>query len=67
MNFQYGGQRKFVDSVNSSPMVPVGDHCSVGSSERPSRSWTGFLAISDSLSFSAMGQQRMIKTFPAMV
>ena len=48
--------KKFVNSVHFSSMEPAGVHCSVRKSEKPSRSRTGSLAISDSRTYSAVGK-----------
>ena len=48
--------KKFVDSANFSSMEPAGVHCSVRKSEKPSRSRTGSLTISESRTYSAVGK-----------
>ena len=48
--------KKFFDSVHLSSVEPAGVHCSVRKSEKPSRSRTGSLAISESCTYSAVGK-----------
>ena len=48
--------KKFVDSVHFSSMEPAGVHCSVRKSEKPSRSRTGSLAISEYRTYFAVGK-----------